>query len=396
MADVLIVNTTDDIIKELFESTLKRYQSGLEESMRSSEFVYDCVNELHKVDLNRRKTYINSPIWLKNKKATINPKNMKDDFCFQYPITVALNYGKIKNHPERIKNIKPFIDQYDWSGIYFPSYKTDWNLFEKNNKSVALDVLHVPHNTKRIRHAYKSKYNLSREDQVILLMITDGKKWHYLAVKSVSALLRGITGNNHDDICCLNSLHSYTTENKLKKYREICENHRYCKLEMPKEGDVIECKSGEKSIMIPFAIYADLESILKKISSCEDDPEKPPTAKINKHTTSGYLLFSHCLFDKTKNKCDYYRGVNCMRNFSLDLRYHTEKIISYEQGEIIPLTKEQRRAHRKQKLCYICDKKFSTDDDNKKYHKIKDHCYYTGKYRGAAHVMYSKKFKIQK
>ena len=396
MADVLIVNTTDDIIKELFESTLKRYQSGLEESMRSSEFVYDCVNELHKVDLNRGKSYINSPIWLKNKKATINPKNMKDDFCFQYAITVALNYGKIKNHPERIKNIKPFIDQYDWSGIYFPSYKTDWNLFEKNNKSVALNVLHVPHNTKRIRHAYKSKYNLSREDQVILLMITDGKKWHYLAVKSVSALLRGITGNNHDDICCLNSLHSYTTENKLKKYREICENHRYCKLEMPKEGDVIECKSGEKSIMIPFAIYADLESILKKISSCEDDPEKPPTAKINKHTTSGYLLFSHCLFDKTKNKCDYYRGVNCMRNFSLDLRYHTEKIISYEQGEIIPLTKEQRRAHRKQKLCYICDKKFSTDDDNKKYHKIKDHCYYTGKYRGAAHVMYSKKFKIQK
>ena len=68
---------------------------------------------------------------------------------------------KIKNHPERIKNIKPFIDKYDWSGINFPSHKADWNLFEENNKSVALNVLHVPHNTKQIRHAYKSKYNLT-------------------------------------------------------------------------------------------------------------------------------------------------------------------------------------------------------------------------------------------
>ena len=92
-ADVLIGNTTDDIIKELFESTLKRYQSGLEESMRGSEFVYDCVNELfyrlHKFDLNRRKSYINSPTWLKNKKSAINPKNMKHDLCFQYAITIA-------------------------------------------------------------------------------------------------------------------------------------------------------------------------------------------------------------------------------------------------------------------------------------------------------------------
>ena len=108
--DVLIGNTTDDIMKELFESTIKRCQSELEESMRGSEFVYDCVNELfyrlHKVELNHGKSYITSPTWLKNKRNTINPKN----FCFQYAITVALNYGKIKNHPERIKNIKTFID----------------------------------------------------------------------------------------------------------------------------------------------------------------------------------------------------------------------------------------------------------------------------------------------
>ena len=293
--------------------------------MRGSEFVYDCVNELfyrlHKVDLNRGKSYINSPTWLKDKKATINRKNMKDDFCFQYAITVALNYGKIKNHPERIKKIKPFIDQYDWSGISFPSHKTDWNLLEKNNKSIALNVLYVPHNTKQIRYVYKSEYNLSHEDQVILLMIIDGEKWHYLAVKSLSALLRRVTGNNHGDFYCLNCLHFYTTENTLKKHKEICENHDYCKLEMPKEGkSILEYIQGEKSVMTPFVIYADLESILEKIAGCENDLEKSSSAKINKHTASGYSFFSHCLFEKSKNKFDYYRGNNCMRNFSIHLR----------------------------------------------------------------------------
>ena len=66
---------------------------------------------------------------------------------------------------------------------------------ESNNKSITLNILYVPHNTKEIKHAYKSKYNLECENQVFLLMITDGKKWYYLAVKSLSALFRGITGN---------------------------------------------------------------------------------------------------------------------------------------------------------------------------------------------------------
>ena len=65
----------------------------------------------------------------------------------------------------------------------FPSHKKDWKKFESNNKSIALNVSYVPYNTEEIRHAYKSKYNLKRENQVILLMITDGKKWHYLAVE---------------------------------------------------------------------------------------------------------------------------------------------------------------------------------------------------------------------
>ena len=177
--EIMMGSGTDEIIEELFKSLLQRYQEGLEESMRGSEFIFDSVDalyyDLNKISLNRSVSYIDSPEWLKNKKATINPKN-NDDKCFQYALTAALNDEQILKNPQRILKIKPFIDQCNWKEIDFPSHRKDCNKFELNNKSIALNISYVPHNTKEITHAYKSKYNLECENQVILLMITDGKK----------------------------------------------------------------------------------------------------------------------------------------------------------------------------------------------------------------------------
>ena len=78
----------------------------------------------------------------------------------------------------------------------------------------------MPYNTEKISFAYKSKYNFKRENQVILLMITNGKKWHYLAMKSLSALLRGITSHYVRDFYCLNCFHSYSTKEKLKNMKK--------------------------------------------------------------------------------------------------------------------------------------------------------------------------------
>ena len=104
--------------------------------------------DFNKVSLSRGRSYVDSPEWLKNKKATIN-----DNKCFQYALTVALNYRNIKNNLERISKIKTFIDQYNWKEIDFPSQKKDWKKFELNNKSIALNIVYVPYNTKEIRHA---------------------------------------------------------------------------------------------------------------------------------------------------------------------------------------------------------------------------------------------------
>ena len=154
--------------------------------MKGSEFVFDSVNslyyELHEISLNKSGSCIDGSKWLKNKKATIKPKN-DDDNLFQSAITVALNHEQIKKDPQRITEIKRFIDQCSWKEIDFPSHKKDWNEFENNNKTLAPNILYIPHNTEEIRHVFNSKYNLNRENQVIFLMITDGKKWHYLAVK---------------------------------------------------------------------------------------------------------------------------------------------------------------------------------------------------------------------
>ena len=85
-----------------------------------------------------------------------------------------------------------------------------------------MNILFVPHNTKTMSNAYKSKYNHKRKNQVILLIITNGKKWHYLAVRSLSALLRGIKSSNNGDFYCLNCFGSYRTHNKLKKHERVC------------------------------------------------------------------------------------------------------------------------------------------------------------------------------
>ena len=269
------------------------------------------------------------PQWLKNKKTSINPKT-NDDKCFQYALTVRLNYEQIKKDPQRTSKIKPFIDQYNWKEIDFPSHSKDWKYFESNSKSIALNILYVSHNTKEIRHAYMSKYNLERENQVILLRITDGKKWHYLAAKSLSALFRGITSNNNGDFFCLNFFHSCTTENKLKKHKKVCENHDYCYVEMTEEHNkILKNNHGEKSMGAPFVIYADLEPLLEKINTCHNNPGKSSTTKIHKHTASGYSLFTCSSFDTTEIKLDYYRGKNCMKNFCLDLKDHATKIINY-------------------------------------------------------------------
>ena len=188
--------------------------------MKGSSFTFERVNLLE-YHFDKLSSYIKSTEWIKSKGVTINPKNTKDHMRFQYAITAALNHENISHHPERISKLRQFINNYDWKDIEFPSHSKDRRKFEQNNKTVALNIRYVPCNTKQIRQAYISKHNNERDNQVNLLMITDGtNNWHYLEVKSISGLLRRITSNHNGDFYCSNCFHSYTTEKNLESMKE--------------------------------------------------------------------------------------------------------------------------------------------------------------------------------
>ena len=121
---------------------------------------------------------------------------------------------------------------------------------------------------------------------------------------------------------------------------------------------------------MPFTIYADLECLLEKIDTCENDPNKSYTTKINKHIPSVYSIFTHCSFDESKNKLNYYRGDDCMEKFCKDLREHSTKI-NYEKKKNILLTPEEKKDYDDQKVCYICKKEFDTNDNDTKQQKVR-------------------------
>ena len=129
-------------------------------------------------------------------------------------------------------------------------------------------------------------------------MITDGEKWHYLTVKNLPGLLKGITSTHEKEFYCLNFFHSYRTKNKLESHKKIFENHDYCHVEMPtKDNNIMKYNHGEKSMKVPFIIYADLKCLLEKMSTCINNTNESSNTKINKYTPSGYSIFS-CSFDK--------------------------------------------------------------------------------------------------
>ena len=102
---------------------------------------------------------LNSLGWLRGKKEGI----INGDNDFVKALDNALNYQTIETHSERIPKLKLYINKYNWEGIEFPAGPKEWQKFERNNKTIALSLLYIPHNTKTIRVAYGSKHNNQRK-----------------------------------------------------------------------------------------------------------------------------------------------------------------------------------------------------------------------------------------
>ena len=189
-----------------------------------------------------------------------------------------------------------------------------------------------------------------------MLIITDDcKRWHYLAAKSFSALLRRISSSNNGDFYCLNCFHSYKTHDKLKKHERVCNNHDYCHANISKEHEKIKYLPREKSLKDPFIIYADLECLLKKCDLVKIIPKILTQRKNVKRKPPGYAWCAIYSFDETKNRRYFYRGKDCIEKFCKDLKELGTEIINFQEKEMIPFTNKEIKSYEKQKLCHICE-----------------------------------------
>ena len=144
---------------------------------------------------------------------------------------------------------------------------------------------------------------------------------------------------------------------------------------------------------MPYIIYADIESLIRKIDGCANNPEKSSTTKIGEHIPCGYSMSTIWGFDHIEDKHTLYRGKYCMKKFCTSFKRTRKKYNYFKKKKMLPLTKEELKSHQDAKVCYICGKrilkKFAKD---KNYRKVRDHCHYTSKYRGAAHSICNLKF----
>ena len=158
---------------------------------------------------------------------------------------------------------------------------------------------------------------------------------------------------------------------------------------MPTEdNNTLKYNHGEQSLKVPFTIYADLECLLIKQQSCQNNPNESYTERKAMHEPCGYSLTLVSSFDSKQNKQNFYRGKDCIKRFCSNLKEFGTKIVNYEQEEMADLTTDDVFLYESQKVCYICKRGFCYDKNKKEFkifRQVRDHRRYTGKFREAAH-----------
>ena len=201
-----------------------------------SGFTLDKIMHLyinfHRLVLTRGSSYNELPEWMKSKKAVINSQN-KDEECFKWAVIAALHHEEIKEDHQRISRLRPYENQYNWKGVKFPVSIKKIDKFEKNNPGIAVNMLfsNEKGQKKNIYTVRRSEPNVKCKKHVNLLMIENGEKWHYTAIKTISRLLKSLNATHKDAYhFCMNCLNGFRTSSVRDKHYEYCSSNGHVKV----------------------------------------------------------------------------------------------------------------------------------------------------------------------
>ena len=342
--------------------------------------------EIHTVNYSPMKgsSYIPLPDWIMRKKAIVSLRN-KDNKCFIWSILRYL-HPRQKND-SRLADLKKYEKDLNTKGITFPVKIKDITRFENLNPDIpGINVFSVNDNKK----FYPLRMALRDPQQTIdLFLYEEDGKYHYSLIKNFSRLFRSqLTSRTQESIqICKRCFSYFTKEELLQKHILYCTNNETVAVKMPPKDSMLAFENYHKSLPIPFVVYADFECFTKPLQNCSPNPENSYTYNYQKHEPSGFCFYVKGIVTKeirpifyTKTKSED----NVAEIFVNKLVELTKGIYNdfYLLQKPLRLTRQEQLSFNKAEICFICAKELKTDEG---YDKVRDHCHFTGRYRGAAH-----------
>ena len=386
----LILESTD--IEEVFNEMVDEIETAIQRTENAEgsgwklESIINITLHTAKWDPLNAGSYMELPAFLKNKNAIINMKN-QDEKCFMWCVLRALNPKD--NHPERIdKDLKSKQNTLNMEGIRYPVSFRDIDRFESQNPTISISVMGFNQDD-RIYPLKISKYTGCEHD-ITLMLIKEGENSHYCLIKNMSALVASQI-NNHKGTrnICLNCLNGFKTKEALDKHKEYCYNNECVKTIMPKKGTYLRFKNFLHSEKFPFVVYADMESLIKNMDNCDPNPNKSYTKKYQKHEPISFTYYIKCFDDNVSEPIlRTYTGKDSMDVFIKWLEEDVKAIANIEPKEMV-FTEEDKKQFNKASDCWICGETLGND-------RVRDHCHYTGRYRGPAHNSCNLKYRKPK
>ena len=377
---ILKENNPDKIYKKMQDKIIKSFEEYLDKgSQWQFEKGLKLFLNINKIRPLNASSWVPLPKYLKDKKAIINPKN-EDQKCFLWCVGIhelLEENPKLKNIERITESLKKKTEKFNSNGMNFPCGISDIEKFEKNN-NIPINVFGYSEKEifpLRISENFSGKH-------INILLIENGGNKHYCFIKNMSRLFSSQV-NKHDGkiYICNYCLQHFNKEEILKDHLEYCRKFKCGKTVFLKKGEILKFKNYQKMHDVPFIIFADFECYLKPINNKIGNHTK----QFQKHEPSGYCYLIKCFDDNiykpklvlyTKKSEDEDISLRFIKSLEKEIREIHEK---FRFPKIIEMKDEHKKDFENARNCYACRVKF-----NKKLEKVKDHCHFSGKYRGTA------------